>query len=87
MAQRQPTSLTHKKHVSYPHQNDVAKAKSLGVSPGGLIMVHGQRNGLGWLSFVAQWFNWTNGCIALTNDEMDGFIEMVKVGTEIQIQW
>ena len=74
-------------HVSYPNQNDIAKAKSLGVSPGGLIMVHGQRNGLGWLSFVAQWFNWTNGCIALTNDEMDGFIEMVKVGTEIQIQW
>jgi murein L,D-transpeptidase YafK len=74
-------------HVSYPNPNDIAKAKSLGVSPGGFIMVHGQRNRLGWLSFVTQWFNWTNGCIALTNDEMDEFIKLVKVGTEIQIQW
>ena len=50
-------------------------------------MVHGQKNGLGGLAFISQWFNWTNGCIALTNDEMDEFINLVQVGTEIQIQW
>jgi len=74
-------------HISYPNANDIAKAKSLGVSPGGFIMVHGQKNGIEWLSFISQWFNWTNGCIAVTNDEMDEFIKLVKVGTKIQIQW
>jgi len=74
-------------HISYPNATDIAKAESLGVSPGGFIMIHGQRNGLGGLSLISQWFNWTNGCVALTNDEMDEFINLVKVGTQIQIQW
>jgi murein L,D-transpeptidase YafK len=50
-------------------------------------MVHGQRNKLGWLSAITQNFNWTNGCIALKNSEMDEFLELVKVGTKIQIEW
>jgi murein L,D-transpeptidase YafK len=50
-------------------------------------MVHGQRNWLGWLSGITQNFNWTNGCIALTNLEMDEFMDLVKVGTKIQIEW
>jgi len=74
-------------HISYPNSNDIAHAKSLGVSPGSFIMVHGQKNGFGWLSFVSQWFNWTNGCVALADDEMDEFIKLVKVGTKIQILW
>jgi len=74
-------------HISYPNKQDEANAKELGVSPGGFIMVHGQRNKLGWLSFITQRFNWTNGCIALTNSEMDEFMELVSVGTKIEIQW
>ena len=74
-------------HISYPNQKDIENAKKLGVNPGGLIMIHGQRNGLGWLSWLTQRFNWTNGCIALTNAEMDEFMELVDVGTKIQIQW
>jgi murein L,D-transpeptidase YafK len=74
-------------HINYPNQNDRARAKELGVSPGGFIMVHGQRNWLGWLSLVTQKFNWTNGCIALTNSEMDEFMALVKVGTKIRIEW
>ena len=74
-------------HISYPNEADIENAKKLGVSPGGFIMVHGQRNGLGWLSLVSQNFNWTNGCIALTNSQMDEFMELVKVGTKIEIQW
>lgn len=50
-------------------------------------MVHGQRNNFGWLSLITQRLNWTNGCIALTNSEMDEFIELVDVGTNIQISW
>jgi murein L,D-transpeptidase YafK len=74
-------------HISYPNENDKTNAKRFGVSPGGFIMVHGQRNWLGWLAPISQRFNWTNGCIALTNSEMDEFMELVKVGTKIHIEW
>jgi murein L,D-transpeptidase YafK len=72
-------------HISYPNDEDKATAKQNGVNPGGLIMIHGQRNGLGWLSWLSQHFNWTNGCIAVTNDEMDEIMSLVKVGTPIEI--
>jgi murein L,D-transpeptidase YafK len=74
-------------HISYPNQKDIKEAKRKGVSPGGLIMVHGQSNRPGWLSSTAQRTNWTDGCIALTNSEMDEFIALVKVGTAIYIEW
>jgi murein L,D-transpeptidase YafK len=74
-------------HISYPNNIDIANAEKKGVSPGGFIMVHGQRNGLDWFAPVTQRFNWTNGCIALTNSEMDEFMALVNVGTKIQIEW
>jgi murein L,D-transpeptidase YafK len=74
-------------HISYPNQKDIEEAKRKGVSPGGLIMIHGQSNRPGWLSSTAQRTNWTDGCIALTNPEMDEFMALVKVGTEISIEW
>jgi murein L,D-transpeptidase YafK len=72
-------------HISYPNNDDIKRAKERGVNPGGLIMIHGQRNRLGWLSWLTQWFNWTDGCIAVTNQEMDEIWQHVKVGTPIQI--
>lgn len=36
---------------------------------------------------ITQRFNWTNGCIAITNSEMDEFMELVDIGTSIQIEW
>jgi murein L,D-transpeptidase YafK len=74
-------------HIGYPNKKDIEEAKRKGVSPGGLIMVHGQSNRPGWLSSTAQRTNWTDGCIALTNSEMDEFIALVKVGTAIYIEW
>ncbi|WP_444912941.1 L,D-transpeptidase family protein [Microbulbifer sp. PAAF003] len=74
-------------HISYPNAEDRAQAEARGVSPGGFIMVHGQRNRLGWLAPITQRFNWTDGCIALTNDEMDEFMALVKIGTPIAIRW
>ena len=74
-------------HISYPQAADKENAKQLGVSPGGFIMVHGQRNWLGFLSPITQLFNWTNGCIALTNSEIDEFLDLVDVGTTIKIEW
>lgn len=73
-------------HISYPDAKDIARAEVAGVDPGGLIMIHGQPNGLGWLGWVTQRFNWTDGCIAVTNSEMDEIWKLVKVGTRIEIK-
>jgi murein L,D-transpeptidase YafK len=72
-------------HISYPNTQDVASAKKRGVKPGGQVMVHGQKNGFGWLASVAQWFNWTDGCVGLSNKDMNAVWNAVDVGTPIEI--
>lgn len=72
-------------HVSYPNPQDTAAAKAKGVDPGGQIMIHGQKNGLGWLAPISQWFDWTQGCIALNNQHMDIMWRVVNVPTPIEI--
>ena len=72
-------------HVSYPNAVDKARAKKRGVSPGGAIMIHGQKNGFGALAILNQQRDWTAGCMAVTNDEMDEIMAAVKVGTPIEI--
>ena len=84
---KEDSSFYRAMHISYPNESDLDNAKNKGVSAGGFIMVHGQRNKLGRLSTLTQRFNWTNGCIALTNTEMDEFMTLVKVGTKIKIEW
>ncbi len=74
-------------HISYPNAGDRAGAKKKGLDPGGAIMVHGQKNGFGWLGWIIQMFDWTDGCIALTNSDMDVFMENVNAGTPIIIVW
>jgi murein L,D-transpeptidase YafK len=73
-------------HISYPNASDRKRAKKMGVSPGGDIMIHGQKNGWEWLSFLSQRFNWTKGCIAVSNKDMDIIWKLVKVGTPIEIR-
>lgn len=73
-------------HISYPNKKDKLRAKEKGVSPGGLIMIHGQKNGMGDLWWLSKNFNWTNGCIAVSNSEMDEIWKLVNVGTPIEIQ-
>lgn len=72
-------------HISYPNTGDRSAANAAGVSPGGMIMIHGQPNGFGWLAWLLQMFDWTNGCIAVTDDEMTEIWDMVKDGTPIEI--
>ena len=72
-------------HISYPNTTDKARAKSRGVSAGGDIMIHGQKNGFGALGVLNQQRDWTEGCIAVTDDEMDEIMAAVKVGTSIEI--
>lgn len=73
-------------HISYPNEFDKKRAQKRGVSPGGQIMIHGQKNGFGWLSWITQLFNWTDGCIAVSNSAMDEIWEAVDVGTPIEIR-
>ena len=73
-------------HVSYPNTADRAHAKKLGVSPGGDIMVHGQPNGKQAFTWITQRFNWTDGCIALSNENMDKVWAAVDPGTPVVIE-
>lgn len=72
-------------HISYPNAHDVAAAKRAGVDPGGMIMIHGQPNRYGWWSWLMQMFDWTNGCIAVTDKDMAEIWQMVEDGTPIEI--
>jgi murein L,D-transpeptidase YafK len=72
-------------HISYPNAGDLSRAKQQGVDPGSAIMIHGQTNGLGWLSFLSQRLDWTNGCIALSNEDMQQVWNLVQVPTPIEI--
>ena len=83
---RNPGSSFHKSiHISYPNAADRAAAKAAGRDPGGLIMIHGQPNGFGWWSWLLQLVDWTDGCIAVTDAEMDEIWTMVDNGTPIEI--
>ena len=72
-------------HISYPDRDDRARAAQHGVDPGGDIMIHGQPNGFSWLAPVLQAMDWTNGCIAVTNEHMAEIWSMVENGTPIEI--
>ena len=73
-------------HISYPNAKDREEARKRGVNPGGDIVIHGQKNGWGRFSFIAQRFNWTRGCVALSNKDMDAVWDAVDVGTPIEIR-
>ena len=73
-------------HISYPNADDKARAEAAGISPGGDIMIHGQPNGYATpATFLLQQTDWTFGCIAVTNAEMDEIWNAVPDGTPIEI--
>lgn len=83
---RNPHSAYYKSlHISYPNAGDRAAARARGVRPGGLIMIHGQKNGYGHLAAITQRTNWTDGCIALRNEDMEIVWQQVALGTTIEI--
>ncbi|QPC94140.1 murein L,D-transpeptidase family protein [Mesorhizobium sp. INR15] len=84
---RNPNSVAHKSlHISYPNADDQAAAKARNVDPGGMIMIHGQPNGFGWWGWLLQSVDWTDGCIAVTDTDMDEIWAMVADGTPIEIE-
>ena len=86
---RQESNLYNKSiHISYPNEKDKTKAKELNASAGGMIMIHGTPSN--WsLSPIGDWMpilmDWTEGCIALSNDDMEEVWERTKNGTPIYI--
>ncbi len=72
--------------VSYPNAEDRAAAADLGVSPGGEIKIHGLPEGQGHLGGVHWVRDWTAGCIAVSNEEIDELYGRTPVGTPIEIR-
>ena len=72
-------------HISYPNADDGKRARQLGMSPGGAIMIHGLGKEFGWLGSAHTLSDWTDGCIAVTNEEMEEIWRLVPIGTTIEI--
>jgi murein L,D-transpeptidase YafK len=84
---RNPFSRFHRAiHISYPNRGDVENARSLGVSPGGDVMIHGLPRGTERMGELHTMIDWTNGCIAVTNEQMDEIWQLVADGTPIEIR-
>jgi murein L,D-transpeptidase YafK len=73
-------------HVSYPSPMEIAKAKAQGVEPGGLIMIHGIKNGLQFVGRLHALVDWTDGCVAVTNSEIDEIWRVVSDGAIVVIE-
>ena len=71
--------------LSYPNADDLARAKLAGAAPGGGIEIHGLRDGFDWLGSAHVLFDWTDGCIAVTNGEIDELVRAVPDGTPVEI--
>lgn len=72
-------------HISYPSSDDLALARKSSVPAGGDIMIHGLPKGFEDLGSVHSTRNWTKGCIAVSNAEIDEIWQLVADGTPIQI--
>src|SRR5215813_8728323 len=66
-------------HVSYPSADDRERAKRLGVNPGGDVEIHGLGAKWGWIGAGHRATDWTDGCIAVTNEEIDEIYPLIKV--------
>lgn len=73
-------------HISFPGKKDRRRAREFGVSPGGAIMIHGLPNGLGWIGSFHRFYDWTEGCIAVTDEEIDELWRAVPYGTPVEIR-
>lgn len=73
-------------HISYPNEKDVLEAQKLGVSAGGAIMIHGLPDSLASMGKDHRNWDWTDGCIAVTNSEIEEIWRLVPDGTPIQIK-
>ena len=84
---KNPNSGYHKNlGISYPDKDDIENANRLDKPAGGDIKIHGLRNKTGFMGKFHRWFDWTSGCIAVTNEEIDELYNTVKIGSRIEIK-
>jgi len=85
-ARNRDSRFHHSLHISYPNERDKKRAKELGVSPGGDIMIHGIKNGFSWVGGAHTGIDWTKGCIAVTDEEIDEIGKLAPNGTIVEIR-
>lgn len=73
-------------HLSYPETADIQRARRLGVSPGGDIMIHGLGPEFSWVGARHRLSDWTEGCIAVTDSEIEEIWELVPDGTPVEVR-
>lgn len=73
-------------HISYPNEKDKKRARQLGVAPGGDIMIHGIKNGFSWVGDLHTGVDWTKGCIAVTDEEIEEIGKLAPNGTIVEIR-
>jgi murein L,D-transpeptidase YafK len=73
-------------HVSYPEQRDIDRAAVQGLSAGSDIMIHGLPNGRGWIGRFHRRNDWTAGCVAVTDFEIEEIYRAVSDGTPIELR-
>ncbi len=84
---KNPNSRFHRAlHLSYPNTADRERPRKLGVSPGGDIEIHGLGAKFGFVGSAHRMHDWTDGCIAITNKEIDEIYLLVEVGTTVEIK-
>ena len=84
---RNPASKYHLAlRVSYPNAADRARAAKLGKSPGGDIMIHGLPNGYGFIGAAHRLRDWTIGCVAVTDEEIEEIWRVVPDGCVVDIE-
>jgi murein L,D-transpeptidase YafK len=82
-----PNSQFHKAlHLSYPNAADRERARQLGVSPGGDVEIHGLGGQWGWIGSQHLLKDWTDGCVAVTNEEIDEIWPLVQTGMVVEIR-
>lgn len=73
-------------HISYPNERDKKRSKERGVCPGGDIMIHGLKKEFSWVGQSQADVDWTRGCIAVTDAEIEEIYRLVPVGTAVEIR-
>ncbi len=73
-------------HISYPNAEDLKRARKRGVNPGGGIEIHSLESQYAWVGSLHRQVNWTAGCIAVTNAEIEEIWSLVEVGTPVDIR-
>jgi murein L,D-transpeptidase YafK len=73
-------------HISYPNAADGERARKLGVNPGGGVEIHGLESKYAWVGSLHRQMNWTAGCIAVTNPEIEEIYKLVPVGTPGEVR-